>query len=281
MILATESVGTIHRGLDLFLPTWPDILWSAVVLGIIAFVFYRFIMPKFMAVLDKRTEMIDGGIKQAEQVRLAAQETLAERHKMLEEAQIEAAKMRDAARAEGAAIVKEQKEQAQREVARIEATAQRNLEAQRQAAEASLRADVGTLATQLAAKIIGASLANEATKADTIDRFIDDLENAELGSASSRSGNAHSANSHTARKSGARRPHNAIFHRQNKDGDSDLVDLPEFDDYADDDQGLLVPDYVPTGDVDAPDYDTTDEAETNAGPLVTTVTRDRRHFLRK
>jgi len=179
MLSAAEPV--VHTGLSLFLPTWPDIIWSAVVLAIIAFAFYRFIMPKFMDILDKRTAMIDGGIKQAEQVREAAQQTLAERHKMLEEAQVEAAKTRDQARAEGDAIIREARENATREAARIEATAQRNLESQRAIAETQLRAEVGHLATQLAGKIIGAALVNEATKTATIDRFIDELEQADLG----------------------------------------------------------------------------------------------------
>jgi F-type H+-transporting ATPase subunit b len=181
-------VEPVHTGLQLFLPTWPDVIWSAVVLAIIAFAFYRFIMPKFMGILDKRSEMIDGGIKQAEQVRQAAQQTLAERHKMLEEAQVEAAKTRDAARAEGAVIIKEARENAAKEAARIEATAQRNLESQRALAESQLRSDVGRLATQLAGKIIGAALVNEATKTATIDRFIDELEQADLGAAGQHGG---------------------------------------------------------------------------------------------
>ena len=249
MILAVEEPG-VHGGLDLFLPTWPDVLWSAAVLLIISFAFYRFIMPKFMGVLDQRAAMIDGGIKQAEQVRAAAQATLAERHQMLEEAQIEAAKTRDAARAEGEVIIKERKEAAAREAARIEAQAQRNLEAQRQLAETQLRADVGHLATQLAGKIIGASLTNEATKADTIDRFIDELEGAQLHGQAAQGGDAW--------QGGTDFGDNGVISNIGGEMGQD-IESPELAELT----------------------DATESLNGSSEPIVSTVVKERRHFFRK
>jgi len=170
------EVGTTHRGLDLFLPTWPDVLWSAVVLLIIAAVFYRLVLPKFMSVLDQRSEMIAGGLQQAEQVKIAAQETLAQRQEMLEEARAEASDIRAQARRDRDEIVSTAKSAAEQEVRRVEDDSARRLEAQRVETETRLRQDVGTLATQLAAKIVGASLAKDTTKKQSIDRFLDELE---------------------------------------------------------------------------------------------------------
>jgi len=165
-----------HRGLDLFLPTWPDVLWSAVVLLIIAAAFYKLVLPKFMAVLDQRSEMIAGGLQQAEQVKLAAEQTLAQRQEMLEEARAEASDIRAQARKDRAEIVGTARSAAEQEVRRIEDDSTRRLIAQRMEAEKTLRQDVGTLATQLAAKIVGASLVKDATKKESIDRFLDELE---------------------------------------------------------------------------------------------------------
>jgi len=174
--MPVEELGPVHRGLDLFLPTWPDVLWSAVVLLIIALAFYRLVLPKFMTVLDQRSEMIAGGLQQAEQVKLAAEQTLAQRQQMLEEARAEASEIRAQARKDKAAIVGSAKAEAEVEVRRVEEDSNRRLQAQRQEAEKELRQDVGILATQLAAKIVGASLAKEATKKQSIDRFLDELE---------------------------------------------------------------------------------------------------------
>jgi len=165
-----------HRGLDLFLPTWPDVLWSAVVLLIIAAAFYKLVLPKFMAVLDQRSEMIAGGLEQAEQVKLAAEQTLAQRQEMLEEARAEASDIRAQARQDRAEIISTARSAAEQEVRRVEVDSARRLEAQRAETEKTLRQDVGTLATQLAAKIVGASLAKDTTKKQSIDRFLDDLE---------------------------------------------------------------------------------------------------------
>jgi len=174
--MPVDDIGPMHRGLDLFLPTWPDVLWSAVVLLIIAVVFYRLVLPKFMTVLDQRSEMIAGGLEQAEQVKLAAEQTLAQRQQMLAEARAEASDIRDQARKDRDAIVATARTAAEQEVRRVEADSARRLDAQRNEAEKQLRQDVGTLATQLAGKIVGASLAKDTTKKQSIDRFLDELE---------------------------------------------------------------------------------------------------------
>ena len=42
--------------------------------------------------------------------------------------------------------------------------------------ETSLRAEVGTLATELASRIVGESLADQARQSRMVDRFLDELE---------------------------------------------------------------------------------------------------------
>ena len=62
------------------------------------------------------------------------------------------------------------------ESARISEQARVQIEAERQAAVVSLRAEVGTLATDLASRIVGESLADDARSSRVIDRFLADLE---------------------------------------------------------------------------------------------------------
>ena len=52
-------------GIDLFLPETYDIVWSLVILVIIAAVFYKVVLPKFQAVFDERAARIEGGIAKA------------------------------------------------------------------------------------------------------------------------------------------------------------------------------------------------------------------------
>ena len=62
------------------------------------------------------------------------------------------------------------------ESARIAETAVKQIEAERQQALVALRTDVGALATELASRIVGESLADDARQTRVIDTFMDELE---------------------------------------------------------------------------------------------------------
>jgi F-type H+-transporting ATPase subunit b len=71
------------------------------------------------------------------------------------------------------------REQAQAEAARITSSAQQQITAERQQAVVQLRTDVGRLATDLASRIVGESLEDEARQRRVVDRFLDELEQAD------------------------------------------------------------------------------------------------------
>jgi F-type H+-transporting ATPase subunit b len=164
------------QGIDLFLPAPYDLLWSAVVLVIIAVAFYKMVLPQMNKVLDERASLIEGGIEKAEAAQKQADEALAQQQALLAEARADAAQVREEARAEGTAIVKELRAKASEEAERITETARRQIEADRQAASVSLRTEVGALATELASKIVGESLEDSARQSRVVDRFLDELE---------------------------------------------------------------------------------------------------------
>ena len=74
----------------------------------------------------------------------------------------------------------------QAEARRITEAARAQLEADRQQAFASLRAEVGTLSVQLASKIVGESLEDEARQSRVVDRFLEDLDASRAGAAAAR-----------------------------------------------------------------------------------------------
>ncbi|MFI2753544.1 F0F1 ATP synthase subunit B [Cellulomonas sp. P22] len=175
-LTAAETTEEI-QGYQLLLPEPYDLLWSTVVLVVIAVAFYKFVLPKFNAVLDERTAKIEGGLAQAEVAQAEADAALAEYKLQLQEARAEAARIREDARAEGGQIVADLRTKATDEASRIVETAQKQIDAERQQASVSLRADVGALATQLASKIVGESLEDEVRSSRVVDRFLDELEN--------------------------------------------------------------------------------------------------------
>jgi len=163
-------------GVELFLPETYDIVWSLIILVIVAVFFYKFFLPKFQAVFDERAAKIEGGIAKAEQVQKEANAAKAKYEAQMSEARVEAAKIRDDARAEASHIVADARTRAEADAAQITANAQRSLESQQQQALVSLKGEVGTLATALAGKILGAKLEDKDVQSSMIDSMLDDLD---------------------------------------------------------------------------------------------------------
>lgn len=172
-------------GIGVFIPAVYDIVWSLVVTAVIAFFFIKYLMPKMTAILDERAARIEGGLEHAAKVQAEAEAALAERDAELIAARQEAARIRETAHGEGEGIVADAKTRAQTEAARVLETAQRQIEAERTAAVVSLRSDIGSLATELASRIVGESLADDARQARLVDRFLDDLDASTSGAAAS------------------------------------------------------------------------------------------------
>ena len=188
LVAAAHSVAaaTETEEINPLLPETYDIVWSLVIVVIIGLVFIKYALPKFQAILDERTEKIEGGLQHAEAAQAEAAALRAEYEQQLADARTEAARIKEAARAEGGAIVTEFKAKAASEAARTVETAQRQIEAERQQAAVSLRADVGALATELASKIVGESLEDTARQSRVVDRFLADLEASTAASAASK-----------------------------------------------------------------------------------------------
>ena len=154
---------------------------AELIVGFIAFtllflVLRSKVVPMFEKAFTARTEAIQGGMEKAEKAQQAAQVALEQYTAQLSEARGEAQKIREEARVQGAAIIDDLRSKAQEEAARITAAATASIEAERQQAVTSLRNEVGSLATELASKIVGEALDDQVRQSRIVDRFLDDLE---------------------------------------------------------------------------------------------------------
>jgi len=123
-----------------------------------------------------RVEAIEGGIKRAEERQAEANALFEQYTRQIAEARTEAAKIRDQARADANGIREDILAQAREDSERIVAVGREQLEAHRATVVRELRAEVGKLAVDLASKIVGEALADEARKRGTVERFLSDLE---------------------------------------------------------------------------------------------------------
>jgi F-type H+-transporting ATPase subunit b len=174
---------------------WPDALPllphpGEIIVGVIAFavlywLYAKFVVPNMERMYAERTAAIEGGLEKAEAAQAEAAAALQAYRAQLADAQGEAGRIREQARADGAAIVAEMREQAQTEAARILAAAQQQIQAERQQAVVQLRTEVGTMATTLASRIVGESVEDHVRASRVIDRFLDELESGADGLARS------------------------------------------------------------------------------------------------
>jgi F-type H+-transporting ATPase subunit b len=155
--------------------------WTELIIGIIAFLIVfgflgRLLLPRAQKMLAERTEKIEGGLERAEAAQAEAQQVLEQYRQQLAEARHEAARLREEAREQGAQIIAEMREEAQAEARRLSEAANAQIQSERQQALIALRTEVGALATDLASRIVGESLTDEARQSRVVDRFLDDLE---------------------------------------------------------------------------------------------------------
>lgn len=157
-------------------PTLTELIIGAVSFLIVFGLLGKVLLPRIQKTLQQRTDQIEGGLERAEEAQAEAARVLEQYRQQLAEARHEAARLREEAREQGAQIIAEMREEAQSEARRLAEAANAQIEAERMQALTSLRAEVGALATDLASRIVGESLQDEARQSRVVDRFLDDLE---------------------------------------------------------------------------------------------------------
>ena len=184
-VLPAASEGGEEGG-NMLLPETSDLVWGTVAFVIIAVVLLRYALPRFTKVLDERTRRIEEGLELADKAKEDQTNAELKAARLVEDARRDAAKIREDAQAQAQEIVAAAREAAQGEAGKALDAAERQIQADKQAAQISLRTDVGLLASSLAEKIVGEQLKDTELSARVIDRFLDDLEAAPRGEPSGR-----------------------------------------------------------------------------------------------
>jgi F-type H+-transporting ATPase subunit b len=169
MNLASSSLGPL--AVDL-----PELIIGTVAFLIVFGVLWRVLFPRIQQTLQERTDQIEGGLERAEEVQREAKQTLEQYQAQLAEARHEASRLRQDAQEEGARILAELRERGEAERQRLVAAAHDQIEADRIQAIQALRTEMGALAVELASRVIGEALDQDARQRRVIDRFLEDLE---------------------------------------------------------------------------------------------------------
>ncbi len=171
------GITVLESGLFPLTPHHPsEIIVGIVLMLIIFFVMWKTVVPAFEKLYAQRHEQIEGGIRRAAEAEAAAEAMLAKYQQKMAAAREEAAAIREEAKSASEQLLATAREEAEREKARILASGQQQLAAEREHLVAELKGDIGGLATTLAGKIVGESLADDQRANRAVDRFLAELE---------------------------------------------------------------------------------------------------------
>ena len=158
------------------MPHLSELFIGLVAFALLFFLIRKYVAPMFEQTYAERTEAIEGGMQRAEQAQEEAQRALEQYRNQLAEAREEAARIRADAQRQGQEIIDQMRAEAAEQAERITARAHAQVASEREQVIRALRTEVGALATDLAGRVVGESLADDSRAQRVVERFLADLE---------------------------------------------------------------------------------------------------------
>jgi len=177
MYLADSSLGPLS-------PNLVELIIGTIAFLVVFAMLWRVLLPRIQQTLTERTDQIEGGLQRAEEVQREAKQTLEQYQAQLAEARHEASRLRQDAQEEGARILAELRERGEAERQRLVAAAHDQIDADRVQAIQALRTEMGALAVELASRVIGEALDQDARQRRVVDRFLEELETEQVATES-------------------------------------------------------------------------------------------------
>ena len=158
---------------DLY-PEPGELIVGLIAFAVLFFFTWKWVLPRFKQVLEERRAQIQGQMEQAEAIRREANELQEEYRKQLAGAREEANRIIEESRATAEQLRLDLHTKAEEESQATVARAQEEIRAERDRVFQELRAQVGSIAVEIAARVVGQSL-DERAHQRLIDEFIDEV----------------------------------------------------------------------------------------------------------
>jgi F-type H+-transporting ATPase subunit b len=144
---------------------------------IILFVLWRFVLPLIKDMVQKRQNEVQRQVEEAQEATRKLEDAQGRFDNAVQQAEEEAARIRDDARADAAALREELIAQAEADVERMLQRGRDQLTAQRDQVVRGLRSDLGGASVELAERIVRKELSDESARSASVDSFLSDIEN--------------------------------------------------------------------------------------------------------
>jgi F-type H+-transporting ATPase subunit b len=158
------------------LPAWNELIWGTIAFLILLVLMYRTVFPSVNQAFKDRRANIEGKLEQAEKDRAEASQLLEQYRRRLRDAEDETGRILEEARTNAERVRRELRAKAEADAGRELDRARQAIRAERDQAVRQLRNEVGTLAVELATRVVGDSLDRD-RQLRLVDEYIDELGN--------------------------------------------------------------------------------------------------------
>ena len=185
-ILAQE--GAEEETKNPLIPAANELIWGTVAFVLLLVVLWRVgVFKKISEALQERAKRIEGQIEDADRVKAEAERTLEEYRAKLATAREEASRLVAEARDAGEQLRRDLQQRAQEEANRIVEAARAEIQGERERAARELRREIGSLAVQVAERVVGYEL-DEDRQRELVDSYIEELTASSNGKGSGKGG---------------------------------------------------------------------------------------------
>jgi F-type H+-transporting ATPase subunit b len=168
------------------LPAANELIWGTIAFLILLVLMYRTVWPSVDKAFKDRRANIEGKLEEAEREREEADQLLEQYRRRLRDAEDETQRILDEARSNAERVRRELLAKAEADAGRELERARQAIRSERDQAISQLRGEVGTLAIELATRVVGDSLDRE-RQLRLVDQYIDELgDQAQAGAITSR-----------------------------------------------------------------------------------------------
>jgi F-type H+-transporting ATPase subunit b len=153
-------------------------VWVAELVGfaLMLFVLWRYVLPLIKNMVTKRQDEIQRQVDEANEATRKLEDAHARFDNAVQQAETEAARIRDDARADATRIREELTAQAEADVERMLQRGQDQLAAQRDQVVRGLRADLGGVSLELAERTVRKELEDDSARSASVDSFLSEIE---------------------------------------------------------------------------------------------------------
>ncbi len=174
-MLGYVSIVAAEKTKNPLIPAWNELIWGTVAFVLLLVVLWRAgVFKRISEALAERTAKIEGQIKEAEATQAEANRILEDYKRQVAGAREEANRIVAEAREAGEQLRKDLQQKAQDEANRMVESARLEIQAERERAKRELRREVGSLAVQVAERVVGSELDHD-RQLSLVDSYIDEL----------------------------------------------------------------------------------------------------------